>query len=86
MICLSRAELLEVSGFRRKTRISKWLRQNGFVFVVAADGWPRVDGQHYHARMGTVTSKSLTKSEPNLSGLMEQQRNGKKKTITTRSA
>lgn len=49
MICLSRADLLEISGFRRPTSIATWLRQNGFVFVVAADRWPRVDAQHYHA-------------------------------------
>lgn len=85
MTCLSRAELLDVSGFRRKSSVSKWLRQNGFVFVVAADGWARVDRLHYHARMGGSPSKTLTKSEPNVSALMEAQRNGKKKTIKTRS-
>lgn len=82
--CLTRAELLEVSGFRRPSSISRWLRQNGFVFVVAADNWPRVDKLHYHTRMGGSPSKTLTKSEPNMQALMEAQRNGKKKTIAAR--
>ena len=86
MICLTRQELLEISGFRRPSSVVKWLRQNGFVFVVAADGWPRIDRQHYHTRMGISTSKTLTKSEPNIKALMEIQRNGAQKKIPARSS
>ena len=85
MICLSRMELLDVSGFRRPSSVSKWLRQNGFVFVVAADGWPRVDTEHFHARMGSASPRTLKKSEPNMKALMETQRNGTQKAVATRS-
>lgn len=54
MICLSRDELVEISGYRQRSAVSKWLRTNGFVFRVAADGWPRVDRVHFHALMGTT--------------------------------
>lgn len=84
MICLSKAELLEVSGYRRPSSVAKWLRQNGFTFRVGADGWPRVDRSHYHALMGSSVARTLTKSEPNVSALMEAQRNGKKTYKQTR--
>lgn len=74
-----------MSGFRRPSSVSKWLRQNGFVFVVAADGWPRVDRQHYHARMGISAPKTLRKSEPNMQALMETQ-SGTQKKVATRSS
>lgn len=86
MICLSRAQLEEVSGYRQKSRIAQWLRQNGFNFRVGADGWPRVDKDHYHGVMGTRTPKSLTNSKPNVGALMEMQRHGKKTDNQTRSS
>lgn len=84
MICLSRAELEEVSGYLQKSRISKWLRQNGFTFRVGADGWPRVDRHHYQMIMGTGSPKTLTVSKPNVGALMEMQRHGKKTNKQTR--
>lgn len=85
MICLSKAELLEVSGYRRPSSVSTWLRKNGFNFRVGADGWPRVDREHYHAVMGSSPPKTLTKSAPNIAALTEMQRHGKKTNKQTRS-
>lgn len=84
MICLSPAELEEVSGYRQKSRIAKWLRQNGFSFRVGADGWPRVDREHYRGVMGTSTPKTLTNSGPNVGALKEMQRHGTKTNKQTR--
>jgi hypothetical protein len=74
MTILSRADLIDLSGYRRPGPMGNWLRQNGFVFVVAGDGWPRVDQEHYLARMGKVASKTFTGSPPNFNALRETQR------------
>lgn len=73
MICLTRDELFQISGYRRPSSIGKWLRESGFIFLVAADGWPRVDKAHYSARMGTATSATLKASKPNFAALKEMQ-------------
>lgn len=78
MTILSRADLIDLSGYKRPGPMGNWLRQNGFVFVVAGDGWPRVDHEHYLARMGKVSPKTLAGSQPNLNALRETQRNGAK--------
>ncbi len=38
MITLSRTDLIDLSGYRRPGPMGNWLRQNGFVFVVAGNG------------------------------------------------
>ena len=86
MICLTKDELLEISGYRQRSAVSKWLRKNGFTFRVAADGWPRVDRTHYHTVMGTGSSRTLTVSVTNVAALTEAQRNGKKKDKPARPA
>ncbi len=85
MTTLSRADLVDLSGYKRPGPMGIWLRQNGFVFVVASDGWPRVDQEHYRARMGKPSSKTLTVSQPNFNALRETQRHGTKKNIAARS-
>ena len=35
---LSRTDLIDLSGYRRPGPMGNWLRQNGFVFVVAGNG------------------------------------------------
>lgn len=86
MTILARSDLIDLSGYRRPASVIPWLRQNGFVFVVGADGWPRVDQEHYLSRMGKVSSKTLIPSKPNSAALLEVQRNGKKANHTTRSS
>jgi hypothetical protein len=79
MICLTRDELVELTGYKRPHTISNWLRYNCIQYYVGADGWPRVmrDG-------GFATPKTLTKSVPNIAALKELQ-NGKAKKIQARS-
>ena len=71
---LTRSDLIDLSGYRRPGPMSDWLRKNGFVFVVAGDGWPRVDQEHYLVRMGKTGSRTLTVSQPNFNALIETQR------------
>lgn len=49
---LTRAELHDLTGYRMPKQQIAWLRANGFVFRVAADGYPRVDRGHYLRVMG----------------------------------
>lgn len=84
MTTLSRADLIDLSGYRRPGPMSVWLRQNGFVFVIAGDGWPRVDQEHYLIRMGKVASKTPTDSQPNFNALRETQNaRGKTRSVGT---
>lgn len=41
-LCLTRSELAELSGRRRKSGMAAWLRASGIPFFVDADGWPKV--------------------------------------------
>lgn len=64
----SRAELVELSGWKQKSKIRKWLTENGIRFYPARDGWPSVP------RGAEVFSpKTLKHSAPNRSALMELQ-------------
>jgi hypothetical protein len=39
---LTKEELFQLTGYKRRAHIEAWLTQNGFRFVVGGDGWPRV--------------------------------------------
>jgi len=41
-LCLTRAELAELSGRKRRSAIIAWLRARGIPFWEDADGWPKV--------------------------------------------
>lgn len=80
MICFSRQELQELSGYSRPTKIQTWLRNNGIRFFVGGDGWPRV------LRDALVApTKTLTRSQPNIAALTELQ-SGKAKKQKERSS
>lgn len=48
---LTTDELTELTGYKRPTSMIRWLRENQFVFTVAADGYPRVLSEHVQARL-----------------------------------
>jgi len=83
MLCLSRAELTEWSGYRQRSRVAAWLKQNGVQFLMGADGWPRV-----RREAAVATPRTLTKSVPNINALLEMQggRHGKTAKTPARSA
>lgn len=80
MICWTREELKELSGYRLPSKISRWLRDNGFQHYIGADGWPRVLRD-----TAIPMPKTLTKSVPNVAALKELQ-NGAAKKAATRPA
>lgn len=41
-LCLSRDELIDLSGYKRRSKVASWLTERGYKFEIAADGWPRV--------------------------------------------
>jgi hypothetical protein len=79
MICFTKVELTELSGYKQPAAIKRWLSTNGICFYVGADGWPRVLNTALESR-----PKTLTRSQPNLGALMEMQRNGKAKNKANR--
>ena len=60
---LTREELIELTGYRQRSRIFAWLQKNGFRPRLGADRWPRVDRTLYER----VVSGSVrnTAAEPN---------------------
>lgn len=71
MICLSKAEIYDLSGYKPPKYQIDWLRKNGFTFRVGADGYPRVDRSHYLKVMGGINEVSHQKTEPNFGGLLK---------------
>lgn len=62
---LSRDELFELSGCKRRSNVSIWLTANGYKFDVAADGWPRVLRAALDAKlMPTDSRRTMRRTEP----------------------
>lgn len=68
MIVLSREELRELTGYRQRSRVIRWLRENGFAFYLGGDAWPRVLRESFEK-----PRKTLTRSAPNVQALKELQ-------------
>jgi hypothetical protein len=72
-LTLDNSELRELTGKRRPTSIVQWLRQNGFTFRISADGYPRVDRQHYLKMMGGETLQNKRRREPNFDAMQKKE-------------
>jgi len=67
---LTAAELFDLTGYKKPSKQLSWLRGQGFIFRVAADGYPRVDRTHYLKLMGgAVEAARHSKSQPDFSSL-----------------
>lgn len=67
---LTNNDLRALTGYVRPSSQIAWLRANGFVFRVAADGHPRVDRAHYERVMGASSGEARTRTAPNLTPLL----------------
>jgi hypothetical protein len=76
-----RSELTRITGYKQRSAIIRWLKENRFQFYIGGDKWPRL----VMPNDGIISPKTLTKSEPNRSALMELQ-NGKAKKASARSS
>jgi len=81
MLCLSREDLTEWSGFRRPSSVCSWLRREGVVFAVAADGWPRVSLDAFRARMTGVIAQRPSSPNTSALALLQGGHRGKKTSI-----
>ena len=81
-LTLTRAELIEISGFKQRSKIITWLKNQTYTFDVGADGWPRLARLQYEARHASALPRTLTRSVrdvPNVEDLKEMQRGTKTK-------
>jgi len=69
---LSIAELVTLTGYRRRSCIARWLRDNGFSFRIAADGYPRVLEEHVRVLLCGMPVKP--RNQPNLAALKKEVR------------
>ena len=71
MLHLTKDAVKELTGYRRKSEQKRWLRENGIVFLVGADGHPRVGCAEIENKLtdrkNTVKRKNL---EPNFEALI----------------
>ena len=57
MTFLSIAELVILTGYKRRSCMIRWLRENGFVFRIGADGLPKVLEEHVRLQLSGVITK-----------------------------
>jgi len=70
---LTSDELHELTGYKKPGKQLAWLRGQGFIFRVAADGYPRVDRSHYLKLMGGMDGASQhAKTHPDFSSLQSK--------------
>lgn len=62
--------LQALTGRKTRKKMQEWLRAEGFVFRVGADGYPRVDVDHYRQRMHSSES-THPRPKPRLDALRE---------------
>jgi uncharacterized protein DUF4224 len=69
-LTLTTEELQELTGKKRPSAMARWLRDNGFFFRIAGDGYPRVDRQHYLKVMGgSANPAARRQTEPNFDAM-----------------
>ncbi len=67
---LSLADLVSLTGYKRRSCIIRWLQANGFAFRVGADGYPRVLEEHVRALLCGIPMKP--RNRPNLAALKNE--------------
>jgi hypothetical protein len=71
MELLSVEFLEELTGRKTPKKMTEWLKKEGFTFRVGADGYPKVEAEHYLAVMGGA--RPLNKhDEPDFAALERQ--------------
>jgi hypothetical protein len=68
---LTIAELIGLTGYKRRSRIVRWLAENGFAFRIGADGYPRVLEEHVRLQLCAVAAKP--RNTPNLDALKKRE-------------
>jgi len=63
--------LAKLTGRKTPKRMVEWLRQEGFTFRVGADGYPKVEAEHYLTIMGSVRP-AKRRDEPDFDALGRQ--------------
>lgn len=68
---LTKAELRDVTGYKRPDAQLRWFRKNGFVALQRADGMPLVSRAHFEAMMGAATGRKGAEPEPDFEALKQ---------------
>jgi hypothetical protein len=70
-VFLTIAELVRLTGYKRRGCMARWLRDNGFAFRIGADGYPRVLEDHVRLLLSGMVVKP--RNTPNLAALKQLQ-------------
>jgi len=82
---LTKMELMELTGGKRKKEIIAWLKAEGFTFRVKLDGWPAVHEAHVADKLGAPKQAVRKPVEVRLDHLPGA-KHGKKAQESTRPA
>lgn len=64
---LTQDEIKELTGYKKYACQIRWLRHNGFKYVVGYDGKPKVTQDHINLMLGSVTHSVRKKTQPDFS-------------------
>ena len=81
-LCLTRDELAELSGCKRRGNTVRWLVKSGYKYEIAADGWPRILREAVDVRLMPSLPRQravFPQSQPDWAGLDAIGRRNKKK-------
>jgi hypothetical protein len=71
-LCLSYAELVELTGLKKYSAQHRWLRREGFIAKTRANGMPVVSRAHFLSMMGCSlpgVGSSSSNQEPDFTSL-----------------
>ncbi|WP_420465556.1 DUF4224 domain-containing protein [Panacagrimonas sp.] len=71
-LLLSRDELEQLTGCKRRSGVCRWLRERGWIFETTANGWPVVSVAYMQGKLGGTIAAPL--KGPNLEALRNIQR------------
>lgn len=64
---LTRDELMDLTERQQRGKVIAWLRDNGYRYEIAADGWPKVLRAAVDARLMPSAGRRTLKTEPDFS-------------------
>ena len=72
-IFFTKNDVADLTGYRVPSKQIRWLRDEGFKFKVAADGYPRVMHSEvlFHMSHDATAGKTEKNSKPNMEGLKQ---------------
>jgi hypothetical protein len=80
---LTRSEIQQLTGYKTPATQTRWLQDNGFLFKIGADGYPRLlltEVEFHMSHSGSDKKITISAEEPNFKVLYGKAEKKKKRT------